>query len=109
MPGPTYRYRGCNLKIVPDNNAQLTQLLRIQRRGVSVGHDVPMQASKLCGMNLFRDYPLMIPILLPNERKVWLGRCCSPRHRMPDVCLLTFIEPQGVHVVSTLPYQADRT
>jgi hypothetical protein len=48
----------------------VTALLRIKRRGVSVARDVPAQAAALCDMNLFKDYPLMVPILIPNEEKV---------------------------------------
>ena len=42
-------------------------MLRIKRRGVSVSRDVPAQAATLTDMNLFRDYPLMIPIVVPSD------------------------------------------
>ena len=65
-----YKRRGDKIKIVFNDTSQLTSLLRIKRRGVSVARDVPAQAAALSGMNLFRDYPLMIPILIPNQEAV---------------------------------------
>ena len=62
-----FKRRGDKIKVVFADTSQLTSLLRIKRRGVSVSRDVPAQAATLTDMNLFRDYPLMIPIVVPSD------------------------------------------
>jgi len=67
--GP-FRHRGDTLKFVLRNTSQLTSLLRIKRRGVAISRDVRAHIRTNAGNKLLSDYPLMLPILLPNDKQV---------------------------------------
>lgn len=60
--------RGDKLKVVFSDPSQLTSLLRIRRRGVSVPRDVPALAAQR--PRRLREYPMMVPVLLPSAEKV---------------------------------------